>query len=213
MISERDPSKVVFDFDGVLVNSNELKQECFLKVANLYGDQIFERFKQYCERHPGETRFQKMRWLERELNADSIEISRDQLVAQYSYCVKTGLQNVEYVEDLHELKQNGPSVPWSIVSNAPSDEIRWYLEQRGWIDLFEDGIYGAPRPKADVFEEEYNTSDRQQMLFLGDSQSDFEVAKEFDIDFVFVRQWSRDPWLADNDDVSTVPSVGDLFRT
>lgn len=212
MISERDPSKVVFDFDGVLVNSNDLKQECFLKVANLYGDQIFERFKQYCERHPGETRFQKMRWLERELNADSIEISRDQLVAQYSYCVKTDLQNVEYVEDLHELKQNGPSVPWIIVSNAPSDEIRWYLEQRGWIDLFEDGIYGAPRPKADVFEEEYSTSDRQQMLFLGDSQSDFEVAKEFDIDFVFVRQWSREPWLSENDDVSTVPSVGDLFR-
>jgi phosphoglycolate phosphatase-like HAD superfamily hydrolase len=134
-------------------------------------------------------------------------------MAQYSYCVKTGLQNVEYVEDLHELKQNGPSVPWGIVSNAPSDEIRWYLEQRGWIDLFEDGIYGAPRPKAEVFEEEYNTSDRQQILFLGDSQSDFEVAKEFDIEFAFVRQWSRDPYLADNDDVSTIESVGDLYRT
>lgn len=211
MISERSLSKIVFDFDGVLVNSNELKRECFLNVANLYGDQIFDRFEQYCDRHPGETRFQKMRWLEQELNEAGVDISRDQLVAQYSYCVKTGLEDVERVGDLRELKQSGPNVPWSIVSSAPGDEIRWYLRQKGWVDLFEDGVYGAPRTKVAVFKQEYDPSDRQRMLFLGDSKSDLEVARELGIDFVFVSQWSRTPWLADTDDVNTVSRVADLF--
>jgi phosphoglycolate phosphatase-like HAD superfamily hydrolase len=211
MINELDPSKVVFDFDGVLVKSNELKRECFLKVANLYSEQIFDRFVKYCERHPGETRFQKMRWLARKLNEESIDITRDQLVSQYSYCVKTSLNELEYVDNLRELKQSGPSVPWSIVSSAPRDEIQWYLEQRGWNDLFEDGIYGAPRTKAEVFEKEYDTNDRRQMLFIGDSESDFEVAQEYGIDFVFVSQWSGDPWLSETDGVSTATSVADLF--
>lgn len=211
MISECDPLKIVFDFDGVLVKSNNLKRECFLKIASLYDDQISKRFEQYCERYPGETRFQKMRWLERELNEVGVDISQDQLVSQYSYCVKTGLKETECVDDLRKVKQSGPNVPWSIVSSAPGDEIRWYLRQREWIDLFEDGVYGAPRTKATVFKEEYDASDRQRMLFLGDSKSDFEVAQEFGINFVFVSQWSRDLWLAGTDEVTTVTCVADLF--
>jgi HAD superfamily hydrolase (TIGR01549 family) len=211
MISECDPLKIVFDFDGVLVKSNNLKRECFLKIASLYDDQISKRFEQYCERYPGETRFQKMRWLEKELNEVGVDISQDQLVSQYSYCVKTGLKETECVDDLRKVKQSGPNVPWSIVSSAPGDEIRWYLRQREWIDLFEDGVYGAPRTKATVFKEEYDASDRQRMLFLGDSKSDFEVAQEFGIDFVFVSQWSRDLWLAGTDEITTVTCVADLF--
>jgi phosphoglycolate phosphatase-like HAD superfamily hydrolase len=212
MISEYDPLGIAFDFDGVLVRSNELKRECFLNVAELYRDPVFERFEEYCERNPGDTRFQKMRWLEAELTETGVDVTRAELIAQYAYCVKTNLVDTERVGDLRDLKRRGPDVPWSIVSSAPGDELRWFLDRVGWRDLFEDGIYGTPRTKEAIFEDEYDASDRRRLLFLGDSESDLAVAREFGLDFVFISQWSRDPTVVDSEDVSTVASVVDFFR-
>jgi len=205
--------KILFDFDGVIVDSNEMKRECFLKVANLYGDRIQEQFHQYCENHPGGTRFEKMRWLNQKLAGTGADISRNELIDQYSHCVKAGLLRAASVEGLRVMKQRYPDATWSIVSAAPAVEIRWYLEQKGWLGLFEDGVFGAPRSKKTVLDEEYNAAEiRQNAVFLGDSKSDFKVANEFGVDFVFVRKWSRDPWLAEYEDVPSVESVSDFFR-
>jgi phosphoglycolate phosphatase-like HAD superfamily hydrolase len=102
---------------------------------------------------------------------------------------------------------------WSIVSAAPEHEISQYLRKQKWFDLFEDGIYGAPRSKEKIFDEEYNRETLEgSTVFLGDSESDLKVAKLFNIDFIFVKKWSRDPWLADKEGVNYVESVEEFLR-
>lgn len=208
MRSDNELTEVVFDFDGVIVDSNQEKRDCFRRVANIYGESVLARFEQYCGEHPNENRYQKMDWLEDELRKAGIDVSRQKLVEQYAHCVKAALTRSESVEELQSLKRSTPDVTWSIVSAAPADEIEWYLEQRDCLTLFEGGVYGAPRSKAKIFEEEYDRDELQSSVeFLGDSESDLEVAEEFGIDFVFVSEWSRDPQIAELDDVRCVESV------
>lgn len=213
MTSETNYTTYVFDFDGVIANSNNIKRNCFFKIGNLYDKPVSNQFKQYCEDHPGATRYEKMQWLEKKLDETGLDVSWKELVDQYSYCVKSVLPHVECAEDLPEVKASNSETTWSIVSAAPEKELLWFLDQKGWLELFEDGVYGAPRSKNSVFREEYDAVEREnKMVFFGDSQSDLTVAKKLGIDFVFVRQWARDPDVADLNNVPSVETVETYFR-
>lgn len=104
MIDSQEISKIAFDFDGVLVDSNEIKRDCFLKVASLYGEPIREQFNRYCENHPSETRFEKMCWLSRTIG-ETVDVTYEELVDQYTYCVRAALLHANCVETLEELKK------------------------------------------------------------------------------------------------------------
>ena len=211
MMSNHKYTNYVFDFDGVLVNSNILKRDCFLKVADLYGTQIYKKFKQYCDKHPSATRYEKMQWLEKKL--ETVNVSHKDLINQYSYCVKSRLLEAESVTNLPKLQKYTQNSSWSIVSAAPEEELRWFLKEKNWNGLFEGGVYGAPRSKDSIFRKEYSTENRKnRTVFFGDSKSDFEVARKLDIDFVFVNQWARDPELKDVDDIVSIESIRDYFR-
>jgi phosphoglycolate phosphatase-like HAD superfamily hydrolase len=210
MINSQKIDQIAFDFDGVLVDSNDIKRDCFLKVAGLYDDSIRDRFDRYCKDHPGETRFEKMRWLSRAVN-ETTDVTSEELIDQYTYCVRSALLHADRVEALEELKKRNPNISWSIVSAAPENELKWYIEEVGWSNLFEDGVHGAPRIKKTVFKNEFDAEEREEMVFFGDSESDYRIAEALDIKFVFVSQWSRDPQLADMDQLQCIGSVSDLF--
>ena len=46
---------IVFDFDGVLFDTNQIKFDCFIDIATKYSFRELEAFKDYCRKAGGVT--------------------------------------------------------------------------------------------------------------------------------------------------------------
>ena len=53
---------IVFDFDGTLVNSNEIKTWAFGELYKEYGEKIVQQIIAYQKEHEGISRFVKFRY-------------------------------------------------------------------------------------------------------------------------------------------------------
>ena len=57
---------VIFDFDGVILDSSSLKTECFLKLYSQYED-VYEEAKKYHFDNKGMSRFRQFDYIARNL--------------------------------------------------------------------------------------------------------------------------------------------------
>ena len=65
------------------------------------------------------------------------------------------------------------------------------FELRGLSSYFDGGIFGSPDEKEKIVERE--KSDKNiigKSLFLGDSMYDYQVSLTFELDFIFLTQWT-----------------------
>jgi phosphoglycolate phosphatase-like HAD superfamily hydrolase len=78
------------------------------------------------------------------------------------------------------------------VSDGDQAELRQVFERRGFAHYFDGGIYGSPIDKHSIVVDLLKTGQIQgSALLLGDSRLDHEVAKAFELDFVFVSGWTE----------------------
>ena len=55
---------IVFDFDGTLIQSDEIKTWAFGKMFEEYGEEIVRQVMDYHQEHEGVSRFVILFWLE-----------------------------------------------------------------------------------------------------------------------------------------------------
>lgn len=209
---------LVFDCDGVVLNSNEVKTEAFYQSVLAYGEPVAKEFVHYHTTHGGISRYKKFAYLLDEilprcgLKADGPQL--DELLATYANLVYEGLLNCEVAPGLLELRQQLPDTRWLIVSGGAQDELRDIFAQRGLDTLFDGGIFGSPDIKEQILDRELAAGNiTQPALFLGDSQYDYQAARHANLDFVFLSGWTEvdgwEKWCADNQ-IWFVQSAGDL---
>jgi len=79
-----------------------------------------------------------------------------------------------------------------IVSGGAQDELRWVFREKGIDEMFEGGIFGSPDSKEEILAREIDQGNIVgPTLFVGDSKYDYLAANKYDIDFVFVKQWTE----------------------
>ena len=61
-ISREKYDAIVFDFDGTLVDSNEIKSRAFGKLYKSYGEEIVRKVVDYHSQHEGISRFIKFKY-------------------------------------------------------------------------------------------------------------------------------------------------------
>ena len=74
-----------------------------------------------------------------------------------------------------------------IVSGTPEEELRVIVQHRG-IGFYFSGIYGSPPVKKEHLERilaSYDLSPKE-VLYVGDSRSDYEAAKDTGVNFVAI---------------------------
>ena len=54
---------IIFDFDGVIINSHKVKTEAFYEIFKLYGKNVANKAKKFHERNIGKSRFFKLHYL------------------------------------------------------------------------------------------------------------------------------------------------------
>lgn len=191
---------LIFDCDGVILNSNSIKTEAFRIAAVPWGAAAADALVSHHVANGGISRHRKFAFF-----FDSILPQHaptavpgvdgpglDELLANYAQAVSVGLMTCAVAEGLEGLRAQTPDSTWCIVSGGDQAELCQIFAARGLDHLFEGGIFGSPDNKDVILAREMgNGTIRTPALFFGDSRYDYEAAKRAGLDFIFVSGWSE----------------------
>lgn len=186
---------IVFDCDGVVLDSNIVKTEAYFRTAKNLGatDAQAHALVDYHVRLGGISRYHKFDWYLREVlqqpaTAESIQTFLD----EFSRELEVGLMQCPVAEGLEDLRKATATAIWMILSGGDQQEIRDLFAKRDLARYFEGGLFGSPDNKDTVLAREQASGHLQMpALFIGDSKYDFEAATRAGLDFVFVSDWTE----------------------
>ena len=94
---------IVFDFDGTLVDSNEIKTEAFGMLYESEGEAVVQQVKAYHRAHEGLSRFVKFRhWEEDLLGRPYTQLEEKRLSAEYSKLVMEEVVQAPFIPGARE---------------------------------------------------------------------------------------------------------------
>lgn len=191
---------LVFDCDGVVLDSNRIKTEAFRTAALPWGAAAAEALVAHHVANGGISRHRKFEhFLDSILSehAPHAVPGRDgpgleELLSAYAQSVRAGLISCTVSEGLVALRAATPGTRWCIVSGGDEAELREIFAVRGLDGLFDGGIFGSPDSKNTLLAREIELGTiTRPALFLGDSVYDHQAATGAGLDFVFVHGWSE----------------------
>ncbi|MCC5921009.1 MAG: HAD-IA family hydrolase [Cyclobacteriaceae bacterium] len=181
--------KVIFwDFDGVILNSNAIRDQGFEAVLKGFPKEEVDQLIQFHQSNGGLSRYVKFRYFFEEIR--KVSITDDQVAewaAKFSAIMLAQLKdpNLLIQETVSFIKTMGHNHRMFIVSGSDQTELRTLCEFHGLSPFFER-IHGSPTPKKEwvhaILEEEQ--LDSQECVLIGDSINDYEAANVNGIDFM-----------------------------
>lgn len=189
---------IIFDCDGVVLNSNHIKTDAFYKTVLPYGENAAEEFVNYHILNGGVSRYEKFKYFLREVAPEQEGPGFDELIETYASYVVEGLMTCKVAEGIGELRERTSGANWLIASGGDQLELRSVFQRRNLSSLFNKGIYGSPEKKEVILKRELNdVKTPESVLFIGDSKYDWSVSQTVNIDFLFLSQWSEvEDWRA-----------------
>ncbi len=193
MCSLNEYNALVFDCDGVILNSNKIKTNAFYQAAIVYGEAPAQALVDYHVKNGGVSRYKKFEYLMtdilgRDINQSDLSV----LLEVFANEVKQGLLTCSVAEGLDELRDKTQNTSWFIVSGGDQSELRDVFAARKLDHLFDGGIFGSPDTKHCILEREIKSLTVQKpALFIGDSKYDYLAATKAGLDFTFLTKWSE----------------------
>ena len=190
---------LIFDCDGVVLDSNRIKTEGFRTASLPWGINAAESLVAYHVANGGISRHRKFSYfLDKILPQHAPSAvpgidgpGLDELLATYAKAVRNGLNTCSVAKGLEDLKSQTPKSNWCIVSGGEQSELREVFSERLLDNLFDVGIYGSPDSKDEILARLlHDKKISRPALFLGDSRYDYMVSSKFNIDFAFIHGWS-----------------------
>lgn len=193
-------STIVFDCDGVVLDSNRIKTDAFRISALPWGTAASEALVVHHLGNGGISRYRKFAYfLETILPQHAPNAipgvdgpGLDELLDSYAKAVRGGLMTCAIAEGLEELRTQTQDATWCIVSGGDQAELREIFAARGLDHFFDGGIFGAPDSKDVILARELGSETiRTPAIFFGDSRYDYEAAQRSGLDFIFVSGWTE----------------------
>lgn len=185
---------VVFDFDGVLVDSNHIKREAYHRAfRGLDADDVIARC---LDEHPRAHRYEQIKTIVQRLMADGLlrgTMNPDRYVdrygAEYTWiCERETARCDEIPGASAVLPILAADYPLYVNSSTWEPSLRRVVEKRGWQGFFRAAL-GTPRSKianlqAIMLRE---TAVAGEVVFVGDGQGDHEAALSCGCKFIGIR--------------------------
>ena len=192
---------IVFDCDGVILDSNVVKTEAYFRTAKQLGatDQQAQALVDYHVQLGGISRYHKFDYYLREiLHVAATDEAIAELLATFAKELEEGLMACEIAPGIEALKAATPHANWMILSGGDQLEIQALFKKRDLTKYFDGGLFGSPDNKDTVLAREIASGNIQfPALFVGDSKYDHEASTNAKLDFVFVSDWTEVPdWKA-----------------
>lgn len=188
----------IFDFDGVLADSVEVKTEAFARLFEDFGPEIQAKVIEHHRKNGGMTRKEKFahyyqNYLKKSLDHGEME----RLCSAFANLVVDNVVRASEIPGAENfLKKWHNTVKCFVVSATPDDEIKEIVKRRG-IDIYFHEILGSSCSKSDNVKcllNKYELAPRQ-CLFFGDAESDYSAATTSGVDFIGILPNENAPLL------------------
>ena len=178
---------ILWDFDGVILDSVPIRNAGFLHVLEGYPKEAVERLLQFQNENGGLSRYVKFRYFYEEILG--MEISEEKVqefAGQFSAFMRERLTDpgLLMVDTMAFIRAHQNRFAMHIVSGSDQEELRFLCEQLG-ITTFFSSIHGSPTPKIELVRNvlEHESYDRSRVVLIGDSINDFDAAHTNGIHF------------------------------
>lgn len=179
-------SAIVFDFDGVIVESADIKNQAFVQLFSAFPDHA-DKITAYLTENAGLSRYEKFRHIyENLLGLPLSKETTNSLDRKFSELVLSEIRRCPFVRGvLPFMEKRAGECPLFVVSATPEPELFSIIRDRGLGHFFE-GIYGSPASKTSLLGsvQQKLGSRPDTLLFIGDSLHDYHAATEIGAQFV-----------------------------
>ena len=184
----------VFDCDGVIFNTNELKAHAMqVALSTCFEDDalVFECISYFRENF-GKSRFHHIKYFLEEIfntrkrERPELELN---LLRTYSFQCREMYCSAELVPGFLQFLKTCPGEKY-VASGSEQSELREAFDRRGLSKYF-SGIYGSPTEKSHNVRKILAKEKGKTAVMIGDAMSDMNAARQNGIDFVFYSRFSN----------------------
>ena len=177
---------IIFDFDGVLVESAHIKTEAFGKLYSRWPDKADEGVAFHLK-NMGISRYIKFRYFyENIISERYTEEIGLKLGSEFSDIVLDKIKMAPFVKGVETFLDNFHSIySFYIASGTPDEELCEIASYKG-INKYFDGIFGSSLTKAEIINNilGVNSLMNNLVVFVGDAVSDKNAAEDTGVHFV-----------------------------
>ncbi len=178
---------IVFDFDGVLVESVDVKTKAFAALYQEHGEQIVQQVMEYHLLHNGISRFEKFRYYQEVLLGKSLTKEEEtQLGDRFSQYVEDAVIASPYVLGADDFLENYyKSIPLFVASGTPDEELKRIVSRRNMSHYFVS-VHGSPTKKGAIIQGILSNHgfNPDRVLMVGDAIADYEGAIVAGVKFI-----------------------------
>lgn len=177
---------IIFDFDGVIIESEGIKARAFARLFGGHPD-LIEQIVEFHLRHGGLSRYEKFEFIYRELLRQPLTAEKKaELGRQFSSIIFREVVNCPFVPGALEfLEKYHSRCRLFLVSATPEEEVRKIVRERK-LDSYFVEVHGSPVKKAvhnQMLLGKYGLK-KERTVYVGDSIDDWEGANEAGISFI-----------------------------
>jgi HAD superfamily hydrolase (TIGR01549 family) len=203
---------VVFDFDGIILESIDVKTRAFVA--------LFERWPEHADAirrlhldNAGMSRYEKFKRIHRDILELPLDYSESERLGQeFVRLIRAEMLSCEFVAGAPELLERlAAAYPLYVASATPETEIREIVRERGLSRFFAE-VYGSPASKAEILRRILTENDcaPDEVVFVGDALSDYHAAREVGAPFVARVPPNGDVVFPGDGVTQTVPDLREL---
>ena len=212
---------LVFDIDGVILESLQAKTKAFEELYFNYGKKVTKNIISHHKKNGGISRFEKIKFYNKEFLKIDDKKTDEKFIKNFSSITKEIIINCDFVNGfLTFLSKIENNYDLYISTGTPTNEAKLILQKKKIIKKFKI-IYGSPESKISHLKNIlsfYSKINYDSLFFFGDSIIDYEAAIKFKFNFL-LRFHNENKFLINNKNIFykfkdfNDPSLLDLFDT
>ena len=178
---------IIFDFDGVILDSVDIKSEVFKEVFAPFGKKILDYSFNYHIKNGGISRYEKIKHiLNYFFNPSEAQVLEKSIIDQFNFLIKKKIFQANFIKGAFEfLENNHDSFNIFISTGTPEKEIIDIRNLKKYT-IFYCSLW-IPDIKENHVEKFLKIIMKKlKYVFLGDSETDLITASKYKIKFIGV---------------------------
>lgn len=178
---------IILDFDGVIVESLNIKTEAFRELFKGYPQHL-DRIMSYHLEQISVSRYIKFEYIYTHILGESYDDDKaKEAGGKFSALVRKKIIECPGVAGAHEfLEYFSTLFPLYITSATPQQELENIIKERGLLKYFKE-VYGTPPWEKYYAMQKIMSQEKvtpREIIYIGDSTEDFKVAQKAGVLFV-----------------------------
>ncbi|MEO7317583.1 MAG: HAD family hydrolase [Chthoniobacteraceae bacterium] len=178
---------IIFDFDGVILDSVDIKTRAFARVFEEHGPEVMQQVVAHHIANGGISRFRKFQHIyENILRRAMPDGESERLGERFSDLVFDEILKAAWIPGAPEfLAENHARYRCFVASGTPEDELKRIVQLRD-LEKYFAGVFGSPATKEQIIRRILDEHGFQntEAVFIGDAMTDYTAAAACGLRFI-----------------------------